>query len=85
MIARTNAQVIARAWTTSSVQICVLVAIVIVGWKAIYLTNWQTRIVIKVMMKKTHMLIYEFLYISLKKNLVDYFICIVKKFVFELT
>ena len=39
----------------------------------------------KVMMKKTDMLIYESVYISLKKNLIDYFICIVKKFVFEST
>ena len=39
----------------------------------------------KVMMKKTDMLIYESAYISLKQNLVDYFICIVNKFVFELT
>ena len=37
------------------------------------------------MMKMTDMLIYESVYISLKKNLVDYFICIVKIFVFELT
>ena len=39
----------------------------------------------EVMMKKTDMLIYESVYISLKKDLVDYFICIVKKIVFELT
>ena len=57
----------------------------IAAWKATYLTNGQMKIVMKVMMKKTDMLIYESVYVSLKKNLVDYFICIVKKFVFELT
>ena len=65
--------------------ICVLLAIVTAVWKAIYLTNGQTRILMKVMMKKTDMLIYESVYISLKKNLIDYFVCIVKKFVFEST
>ena len=65
--------------------ICVLLAIVTAAWKAIYLTNGQTRILMKVMMKKTDMLIYESVYISLKKNLIDYFVCIVKKFVFEST
>ena len=47
--------------------------------------QWADEDVMKVMMKKTDMLIYESVYVSLKKNLVDYFICIVKKFVFELT
>ena len=65
--------------------ICVLLAIVTAAWKAIYLTNGQTRILMKVIMKKTDMLIYESVYISLKKNLIDYFVCIVKKFVFEST